>query len=330
MAAAKKKTVPWHRAAPAPLVLISGGEDVLVRNARTRIVSAVRKKHADIEPVRLSASSYEPGSLPGAAAPSLFSSHGLVLVSDLQAMTDEFLRDSLAYVQDPNPDVVVVMEHKGGNRGARLLKALAAAEVPTVDAAVLKSEADRQKYAQDAFSRAKREITADGLAALMGALGSDLSELDAGVRQLLADTEGPVDAAAVDRYYGGRIEATGFKVADAAAAGRAGEALALLRHALATGADPVPVVATLAMKLRGLAKVQGLPGSSQSLAAELGMAPWQVDRAKREVRGWNEVALGRALLAAAEADEAVKGGGRDPEYAVERLVAVVAEQSRVR
>ncbi|WP_029089059.1 DNA polymerase III subunit delta [Brevibacterium album] len=330
MAAAKKKTVPWHRAAPAPLVLLSGGEDVLLRNARTRIVTAVRRKHPDIEPVRLSAASYEPGALPGAAAPSLFSAHGLVLVSDLQSMSDAFLADALAYAADPNPDVVVVLEHRGGNRGAKLLKALAAADAPTVDTAVLKSEADRQRYAQDSFSRAKREITADGLAALMNALGSDLSELDAGVRQLLADTEGPVDAATVDRYYGGRVEATGFKVADAAAAGRAGEALALLRHALATGADPVPVVAAVAAKLRGLAKVQGLPGSSGALAAELGMAPWQVDRAKREMRSWNEVALGRAILAAAEADEAVKGGGRDPEYAAERLVAFVAEQSRVR
>ncbi|MBR7503895.1 DNA polymerase III subunit delta, partial [Mycobacterium tuberculosis] len=67
----------------------------------------------------------------------------------------------------------------------------------------------------------------------------------------------------------------------------------------------------MAMKLRGMAKVQGFSGSSGELAAELKMAPWQVDRARREVRRWNEVALGQSLIAAAEADEAVKGGGRD-------------------
>jgi DNA polymerase-3 subunit delta len=60
------------------------------------------------------------------------------------------------------------------------------------------------------------------------------------------------------------------------------------------------------------------------------MAPWQVDRARRESRAWNPVALGRALLAAAEADEAVKGGGRDPVYAVESLVASVCRLSRMR
>ncbi|HLR44127.1 MAG TPA: DNA polymerase III subunit delta [Brevibacterium sp.] len=328
--AAKKTTVAWHRAAPAPLVLLSGGEDVLLRNARTRIVQAVKRQHGDVDPVHLSASAYEPGSLSGAAAPSLFSAHGLIIVSDLASMSDEFLKDALAYAEDPNPDMVVILEHRGGQRGARLLKALTAAGAPTVDVAVLKSEADREKYAKDAFARAKRTISADGLAALMNALGAELSELDAGVRQLLTDTSGTIDAGVVDEYYGGRIEATGFKVADAACTGRTGDALSLLRHALATGADPVPLVAAVALKLRNLAKVEGLSGSSGSLAAELGMAPWQVDRARRESRAWNPVALGRAILAAADADAAVKGAGRDPVYAVEHLVTYVCRQSRVR
>ena len=88
-------------------------------------------------------------------------------------MSDDFLKDALAYVEDPNPDMVVVLEHRGGQRGARLLKALTAAGAPTVDVGVLKSETDRAKYAQDAFSRAKRTVTAEGLAALMNALGAN-------------------------------------------------------------------------------------------------------------------------------------------------------------
>ncbi|RAF63427.1 DNA polymerase III subunit delta, partial [Burkholderia multivorans] len=162
---------------------------------------------------------------------------------------------------------------------------------------------------------AKRQIDDAGMASLMAALGSDLAELNAGVDQLIEDTEGTITAEIVDRYYGGRVEATGFKVADAAVSGDAKSALSLLRHALSTGSDPVPLVAAVAMKLRGMAKVQGFSGSSGELAAELKMAPWQVDRARREVRRWNEVALGQSLIAAAEADEAVKGGGRDPVYA---------------
>jgi DNA polymerase-3 subunit delta len=54
------------------------------------------------------------------------------------------------------------------------------------------------------------------------------------------------------------------------------------------------------------------------------MAPWQIDRARRELTGWNESGLAIAVMALAEADAAVKGGGRDPVYAVERLVLTVA------
>ena len=113
-------------------------------------------------------------------------------------------------------------------------------------------------------------------------------------------------------------------------AGDAKNALSLLRHALSTGSDPVPLVAAVAMKLRGMAKVQGFSGTSGELASELKMAPWQVDRARREVRRWNEVALGQSLIAAAEADEAVKGGGRDPVYAIEWFVSEVSRLARVR
>ena len=176
----------------------------------------------------------------------------------------------------------------------------------------------------------KRRIDEAGMAALMSALGSDLAELNAGVDQLIEDTEGTITAEVVDQYYGGRVEATGFKVADAAVAGDAKNALSLLRHALSTGSDPVPLVAAVAMKLRGMAKVQGFSGTSGELASELKMAPWQVDRARREVRRWNEVALGQSLIAAAEADAAVKGGGRDPVYAVEWFVSEVARLARQR
>jgi DNA polymerase III subunit delta len=53
------------------------------------------------------------------------------------------------------------------------------------------------------------------------------------------------------------------------------------------------------------------------------MAPWQVDRARRELSGWTDAGLARAILALAEADAAVKGAGRDPVFAVERAVLTV-------
>lgn len=325
--AAKKTLVPWTRAKPAPVVVISGGESVLVRKAQDRIVTACRK-HKGLETTHLDAAHYEAGALPLAAAPSLFATRKLVVVDSVAQCGDDFLADALAYVGDVNEDAVVVLKHSGGNRGSKLLTAIDRAGYPRIDGQAMKSEADRQAFAAAEFTRAERTIEPPALGALMSALGADLSELNAGIEQLLQDTTGPITEQMVDRYYGGRVEATGFKVADAAVAGRSAEALTLLRHALATGSDPVPLVAAVALKLRTMARVQGLSGGSGQLASELKMAPWQVDRARRDLRSWNDVALGRALLEVAHADEAVKGGGRDPVYAVERLVTRVSAQAR--
>lgn len=324
----KKTLIPWSSAKPAPVVMISGSEQVLIRMAKDRIVAAVRKK--DPEEIDLDAAGYQGGELAMAASPSLFSTSKLIVVEAVEKCSEAFLTDALAYLDDPNDDTVVLLLHGGGNRGAKLVKALDTAGFPRIDAAPLKNESDRAKFAQARFKTAKRQIDEAGMAALMSALGSDLAELNAGVDQLIEDTSGTITAEIVDKYYGGRVEATGFKVADAAVSGDAGSALSLLRHALSTGSDPVPLVAAVAMKLRSMAKVQGFSGSSGELAAELKMAPWQVDRARREVRRWNEVALGQSLIAAAEADEAVKGGGRDPVYAVEWFVTEVCRLARAR
>ncbi len=133
----------------------------------------------------------------------------------------------------------------------------------------------------------------------------------------------------VEQWFGGRVEVTGFRVADATLAGRADQALSLLRHALATGADPVPLVAAIAAKVRAMAKVSASGrGRSADLASALGMAPWQVDRARRDLNGWTDDGLAVAVIALAEADTAVKGGGRDPVYAVERAVMTIANARR--
>ena len=56
------------------------------------------------------------------------------------------------------------------------------------------------------------------------------------------------------------------------------------------------------------------------------MAPWQVDKARRALGGWTADALATCVTAIAAADFEVKGGGRDPVYAVERCVLTITGQ----
>ena len=64
---------------------------------------------------------------------------------------------------------------------------------------------------------------------MLAAFGDDLAELAAACAQLISDASDEITEGVVDKYYGGRIETNAFKVADAALAGRSGDALALLR-----------------------------------------------------------------------------------------------------
>jgi DNA polymerase-3 subunit delta len=121
------------------------------------------------------------------------------------------------------------------------------------------------------------------------------------------------------------VNATGFAVADAAIAGKGGEATALVRHALSTGVDPVPLIAALASKLRTLVKVGASRGRGLDPVKDLGLAPWMVDRARRELQRWNADSLAEAIEAVAQADADVKGASRAPAFALERVVRRVAE-----
>ncbi|NUS34896.1 MAG: DNA polymerase III subunit delta [Pseudarthrobacter sp.] len=314
----------WRDIAPAAVVLVSGPEDYLGIRAMDRLRSRIRETAPDVELSRVNAAAYEPGTLAMRVSPSLFGESKLIEIEAVESMNDAFLADALDYLQHPEPDAVVVLRHAGGARGKKLLEAVKKGGWPVVDCQPLKKDADKAAFVMAEFKAEGRRINQDAVQALVNAVGADLSELAAACSQLVADAGSTVTAELVDRYYGGRVEATAFKVADAAMAGNGPLALSTLRHALATGADPVPLVAALAAKLRTVARVAGASGSSAQIAAELGMQPWLVEQAQRDVRRWTPEGLIRSIQATAEADAQVKGLSRDPVYAVEHAVTVIA------
>lgn len=317
-------TVPWDQVSPAPVVLVRGSETVLADRAVARVVAAVRAGDPSADVTGLEAAAGTPGDLAAVTSPSLFGEQRCVVVTGVEAMSDAFAEEALAYLKDPAPDVTLVLRHAGGIRGKKLLDAVAAAGFPVVLCEAVKRDADKSDLVSAEFRRLGRRVDPEAVRALVNAVGSDLAELLAACSQLAGDTEGRVSAAAVHRYYGGRVEATGFAVADAAVLGNGAEAIRLLRHALATGTDPVPLVAALATKVRTMAKVAAAKGRGLDPVRDLGLASWQVDRAHRELRGWTPEGLAAAITAVATADAEVKGAARDPEFAVERAVLHIA------
>ncbi|MET4003832.1 DNA polymerase-3 subunit delta [Arthrobacter sp. UYCu511] len=318
----------WRDVPLAPVVLLFGPEDFIASRALDSVRGKLRSQDPATELTSLDASQYTAGQLGLVASPSLFSEPKLIEVSGLATMNDDFLQDALAYLLDPAPDVTLVLIHNGGTRGKKLLDAMKALGVPRIECLPLKKDAEKTQFVSAEFTLNKRRIDAQAIRALVAAVGANLSELAAACSQLIADTTGMVSTDDVDKYYGGRVEATAFRVADAALAGNGPVALSTLRHALATGVDPVPLVGALAMKVRQIAKVFSLRGSSAQLARDLGMSPWQVDAARRDAGHWSGPALVTAIKVLAETDAQVKGEAKDPVYAVERAVIVIATAAR--
>ena len=320
--------LPWDRVRPAPIVLVSGTESVLADRAIRQLREVLRTEDPSLEIHDLEADQYAPGELLTMASPSLFGEPRFIRVTGVEKCTDAFITETLDYLENPAADTYLVLRHAGGVRGKRLLDAIRGGAGSGIEivCAELKKDSEKYDFAVAEFKAAGRRITPGALRQLTSAFSDDLAELAAACQQLLSDASEEITEVTVDKYYAGRVETNAFAVADAAIAGKTGEALILLRHALSSGADPVPMLAAFALKIRTMAKVAGARGGSGQLASQFGLAPWQVERAQRDVRGWTEAGLASAIELLAETDSQIKGGGRDPVFALERMITVIANR----
>ena len=306
------------------LFLLLGSEAALADRALAKLQAQLREEKAEV--TTLFAPDVLPGDIADALAPSLFSENRALVLRDLQDLPEESKPEITRYLADPDPTITVIFIHKGGVKGKALLDQIKKADVQLIACDALKKESEKQEFVRHLFLDLGRKATPGAVNALIGAVGTDLRELNAACSQIASDTVGLIDEAMVAKYHQGRIETTGFDVADAALDGDVGRALLTLRNALDSGTDPVMVTSAIASALRGLAKVSGANRGSKSfeLASVLGMAPWQIDKARRQLSSWTQAGIARAVGAIAQADAEVKGAAVDPIYALERAVMEIA------
>ena len=327
---AKIPQLDWSEAHPASVVLVTGPEAFLADRAGQAIRDALKGEHADLEVHDVDASSYNAGELFTFASPSLFAEPRLIRVESVEKCSDAFLEDAKRYVTQPAEETTLVLRHAGGQRGKALLDLIRAGNGIEVVCPEIKKDQDRLTFAQGEFRRLGAQITPGALRMLVAAYSGGVGELAGACAQLVSDVGARISEEEVNRATEGRVETNAFKVADAATAGRAADALVLLRQAFSTGTDPIPMLAALNFKMRGIARAFGATGSGGQLAKDLGMAPWQADRAVKDARAWREEDLARCIDLAAETEWLLKGGSRDPEYALEKYLLFVARRDRQR
>lgn len=311
------------------IALITGAESVLVDREINRLIST----SGNSELTRLEGSEVEPGTFSAATAPSLFSEARTLVLRDLQDLSQECYEEIERYLNEPDPALKVVFTFKGGVKGKGLVDKIKKSGAVLIECEPLKKDSEKIDFVRKEFLRLERKITPDAVRALVDALGSDVRELTAACSQLAFDTPMKAPSITVDHvnaYYQGRVETTGFDVADATLAGNPNQALLSLRQAILTGTEPVLIVSALASAIRAMAKVSGIPRGVKSfeVAGELGMAPWQIDKARRQLSLWTPEGIAFAVNQVAQADLGVKGASPDPIYALEKAVIAIAERAK--
>ena len=306
------------------LVLIQGAEGLLADRAISKILAT--NPSATI--TTLIADEIEVGTITDSLAPSLFGDARIVVIKEIQDLVADCSDEIIEYLSNPDESLNLVLWHKGGVKGKALVDKVKKAGAEVISAEAIKKDSDKAEFVRGEFKNLGRKISTEAVQALIDSLGSDLRELGGACSQLASDVQDGklIDEDDVAAYQRGRIETTGYDVADAVLDGKTALALISLRNAINTGTDPVLIVSAIAASIRTMAKVSGASRGLKSydLASQLGLPPWQIDKARRQLSGWSENALARSVITLAQADADIKGAAADPAYALERAIITIS------
>ncbi|MGV0794606.1 DNA polymerase III subunit delta [Mycolicibacterium sp. XJ1819] len=309
------------------LHLVLGDEELLVERAVAEVLRAARAQAgaADVPVNRLRAGEVSTSELAELLSPSLFADERVVVLeSAAEAGKDAVALIAAAAAELPAGTWLAVV-HSGGGRAKALADQLKKLGAQVHPCARITKAADRVDFVRREFRALKVKVSDDAVAAVIDAVGSDIRELAAVCSQLVADTDGQVDAAAVRRYHSGKAEVKGFDIADKAVVGDVAGAAEALRWAMMRGEPHVLLADALAETVHTIARVAPLSGDPYRLASELSMPPWRVQKAQRQARRWSRTSVAEALQLVAALNADVKGAAADADYALESAVRQVAE-----
>jgi DNA polymerase III subunit delta len=309
------------------LHLMLGEEELLVERAVATVLKSVRQRGggADVPVSRVRAGDVGMHDLAELLSPSLFSDERVVVLEAAGEAGKAAADLIAAAAADVPPGTVLVIVHSGGGRAKALAAELRTSGAEVHACARITKAAERVDFVRKEFRSLRVKVDDETVTALLDAVGSDVRELASACSQLVADTDGRVDAAAVRRYHSGKAEVKGFDIADKAVTGDVAGAAEALRWAMMRGEPPVVLADALAEAVHTIARVAPLSGDPYQLAAGLGMPPWRVQKAQRQARRWSRDTVATAIRVVATLNADVKGAAADAGYALESAVRKVAE-----
>jgi DNA polymerase III subunit delta len=311
----------------AELHLVLGDEELLVERAVAGVLKTARKKAGTVDvPVdRLRAGEVSTSELAELLSPSLFADERVVVLESAGEAGKDAVSLIVSSAADLPPGTQLVVVHSGGGRAKAMADQLKKLGAQVHPCAKIAKPAERADFVRREFRSLKVKVDDGTVTAILDAVGSDIRELAAVCSQLVADTDGTVDAAAVRQYHQGKAEVKGFDIADKAVLGDVSGAAEALRWAMLSGEPHVVLADALAEAVHTIARVGPMRGDPYQLAGELGMPPWRVQKAQKQSRRWSPDRVAEALRVVASLNADVKGAAADADYALEAAVRRVAE-----
>jgi DNA polymerase III subunit delta len=309
------------------LHLVLGDEELLVERSVGDVLRSAREEAGTVDvPVdRLRAGEVSTSELAELLSPSLFADERVVVLESAAEAGKDAVALIAAAAADLPPGTMLVVVHSGGGRAKALADQLKKLGAEVHPCAKITKPTERAEFVRREFREQRVKVSEDVVTAMLDAVGSDLRELAAACSQLVADTGGHVDPAAVRRYHSGKAEVKGYEIAEKAVTGDVAGAAEALRWAMMSGEPQVVLADALAEAVHAIARIGPLSGDPYKLAGELGMPPWRVQKAQKQSRRWSRDSVAEAMRLVAALNGDVKGVAANADYALETAVRRVAE-----
>jgi DNA polymerase-3 subunit delta len=232
------------------------------------------------------------------------------------------------YVTQPAATGVLVLEVKSWPGNTRISKL-----VPGPATIACKAPAPYKLpdwCVQWADSRHGKQIAPGAARLLVDLVGPEMGQLDQELAKLAIYVgEAPrIETGDVDKLVGSSRGANTFKIFDALAEGRPGDALAILDNLFDHGEEPIRILGAFSLQLRRLAQVARLSQQGRTLTAamdEIGIPPFARQQCERQLRHLGPGRLACLYDWLLELDLGLKGSSQlPPRLLLERLLACLA------
>ncbi len=309
-----------------PVCFIFGEEDYLIDN----LISEIAKKHLpEIEKeinyfVRYASETPLEEIVTLMAGGSLFGSRKLIIYRDFQNSRNPNLKILDKFLSQPDPEIMLVVVAHAETTSQSKLQTLRK-KVATVNVRPL-NEQELDQFVRDEFKRYQKNVSADGIKAIVYLVGEKIHDLKTEILQVANFFKNQTDISAddVEKVVGIHVTQNVFELTGMIAGKNLEKSLFILRNLLEKGESPATILALLLRHVLILLKMRGyyLSGekNERTIQDKLRLYPRHFKEYKAQLSRWKFNHLKEAIRLLRESDEIMKSSQVSPQVMLDMLI----------